>query len=238
MCYSGYETVGTLSCAVGDPGGSLGVAIVGNSHALPFASGLDPYARENGWQLTTYVRLGCLGVALGQVADYPTAKCVEWTKRVIDRLAADSGTDMVIFQSYVGAVPPEYTPADRIAFAALMRATWGRLLDAGKRVVVINDSPGTRPVRAPDCVTKEIHQYDPCRRPIGTVSLSNAMFEAAKGTPGVTAVDITPYFCDSTFCHAVIGGVVVYFDDHHLTATYAVTLARVVGPELAGLLTP
>jgi hypothetical protein len=63
------------------------------------------------------------------------------------------------------------------------------------------------------------------------------MFEAARQTPDVTAVDITPYFCDSTFCHAVIGGVVVYFDDHHLTATYAMTLARVIGPELAGLLT-
>jgi len=62
------------------------------------------------------------------------------------------------------------------------------------------------------------------------------MFEAAKETPGVTAVDITPYFCDRTFCHSVIGGVVVYFDAHHLTATYAVTLARIVGKELAGLL--
>jgi hypothetical protein len=52
------------------------------------------------------------------------------------------------------------------------------------------------------------------------------MFEAAKGTPGVTAIDTTPYFCDRTFCHALIGGVVVYFDEHHLTATYAVTCSR------------
>jgi len=64
------------------------------------------------------------------------------------------------------------------------------------------------------------------------------MFEAAKKTPGVTAVDTTPYFFDRIFCHAVIGGVIVYFDNHHLTATYAVTLARIVGPELAGLLEP
>ena len=48
----------------------------------------------------------------------------------------------------------------------------------------------------------------------------------------VTAVDTTLYFCDTGFCHALIGGVVVYFDDHHLTATYAVTLARIIGPEL------
>jgi peptidoglycan/LPS O-acetylase OafA/YrhL len=237
-CYAGYESVGIVSCAVGDPGGSAALAIVGNSHALAFASGLDAYARENGWQLHTYVRLGCLGVALEQAGDYPSAKCVEWTKRVIDRLVADPDTEVVIFQSYVGAVPPG-TPLDhRRALVTLMQATWQRLLDAGKRVVVINDSPGTRPDRAPDCVTEEIHQYDPCRRPVGSLALSNAMFAAAKDTPGVTAIDITPYLCDKTFCHAVIGGVVVYFDEHHLTATYAVTLARMIGPELNGLVMP
>jgi hypothetical protein len=64
------------------------------------------------------------------------------------------------------------------------------------------------------------------------------MFKAAQETPGVTAIDITKYFCDTRFCHAVIGGVVVYSDAHHLTTTYAVSLARIVGPELAALLKP
>ncbi|HLA64963.1 MAG TPA: SGNH hydrolase domain-containing protein, partial [Candidatus Saccharimonadales bacterium] len=140
--------------------------------------------------------------------------------------------------SYVDVMPPGYTPEQRIAFVALMQETWARLLNGGKRVAVISDVPGTIPDRTPDCVSREIHQYDPCRRPRDTLVLSNPMFEAAKQTHGVTAVDITPYFCDSRFCHAVIGGVVVYFDAHHMTTTYAVTLARIVGPELAGLLTP
>jgi peptidoglycan/LPS O-acetylase OafA/YrhL len=237
ICHTGFDTA-MMSCAVGDPAGTVGVAVIGNSHALAFANGLDRYARENAWLLEVYVRPGCLGVALEQVGGYPAEECVSWTRAVIDRLVQKPGIDIVVFQSYVDVVPPEYTPEQRIAFIALMRTTWERLLEAGKRVAVISDPPGTIPDRTPDCVSREIHRYDPCRRPLGTFLLSNAMFEAAKETPGVTAVDITPYFCDRTFCHSVIGGVVVYFDAHHLTTTYAVTLARIVGKELAGLLMP
>jgi hypothetical protein len=117
-----------------------------------------------------------------------------------------------------------------------MKATWSRLVDAGKGVVVLSDPPGTRPDAAPDCVSQALREYDPCRRAVSDSFLSNAMFETAKQARGVTAIDMTSFFCDARFCHALIGGVVVYFDDHHLTATYAVTLARIVGPQLAGLL--
>jgi peptidoglycan/LPS O-acetylase OafA/YrhL len=236
-CHMGFDAV-VLSCAVGDPAGTVGVALIGNSHAMAFANGLDRYAQEHAWRLEVYVHRGCLGVTDATVGGYPAEDCVAWTRSVIDRLVQEPGIDLVVFQSYVGAVPPGYTTEQRTAFLARMQATWQRLLEAGKRVAVINDSPGTRPDRTPDCVSREIHQYDPCRRTISTSALTNAMFEAAKQTPGVTAVDTTPYFCDRTFCHAVIGGVVVYFDDHHLTATYAVTLARIVGVELAGALVP
>jgi peptidoglycan/LPS O-acetylase OafA/YrhL len=237
ICHAGSDTA-IMSCAVGDPAGTVGVAVIGNSHALAFANGLDRYARENAWRLEVYVQAGCLGVALEQVGAFPSQECVTWTRAVIDRIVQKPGIDIVVFQSYVDVMPPEYTTEQRIAFVALMQTTWTRLLDGGKRVAVISDVPGTIPDRTPDCVSREINQYDPCRRARDTLVLSNPMFEAAKQTHGVTAVDITPYFCDSTFCHAVIGGVVVYFDAHHMTTTYAVTLARIVGPELAGKLMP
>ena len=236
-CYTEYD-MPTMACAIGDPAGTVGVAVIGNSHAMAFANGLHRYAQENGWRVEVYVRQGCLGVALEQVGEYPAQECVSWTRAVIDRLIQEPGIDIAVFQSYVDVVPPEHTPEQRIAFMALMRTTWERLLDAGMKVVVLSDPPGTIPAWTPDCVSREIHHYDPCRRAVSTFVLSNAEFDAAKETPGVTAVDITRYFCDKSFCHSVIGGVVVYFDAHHMTTTYAVTLARIVGEELAGLLKP
>jgi hypothetical protein len=53
------------------------------------------------------------------------------------------------------------------------------------------------------------------------------------GLPEASIVDPTSWFCREDLCPAVIGGVVVYADEHHMTATYARTMA----PALEGPLT-
>ena len=67
------------------------------------------------------------------------------------------------------------------------------------------------------------------------------LVEAAKGQPGVTVVDMNDFFCENGTCSPVVGGVVGYRDSHHITATYATTLAPYLGerlesavPEIAG----
>ena len=47
-----------------------------------------------------------------------------------------------------------------------------------------------------------------------------------------TYVALDRWFCDDTKCHAVIGGVIVYFDAHHLTTTFSRSLARYLGDEI------
>jgi hypothetical protein len=44
--------------------------------------------------------------------------------------------------------------------------------------------------------------------------------------------DLTDFYCDETRCPVVIGGVNVYFDNNHLTVTYAKTLAPYLRREL------
>ena len=53
----------------------------------------------------------------------------------------------------------------------------------------------------------------------------------------VSYLPLTQFFCDASKCHGLIGGVVVYFDSHHLTTTYWRSLARYLGAEVAGVLT-
>jgi peptidoglycan/LPS O-acetylase OafA/YrhL len=234
-CHTRADSAKVLLCPAGDPDGQDAIALIGNSHAGAMASGLDRYAREQGWRLQPFVKLACGGVALEQVADWPPPECVTWTKEVVDRLERDPDVKLVVFQSYAWASPKNFTPEDVEAYQAEMKVTWSRLLATGKQVAVLSDPPGTRPDLAPDCVSKDLADYDPCRRAIDRVPSTNIIYETAKETPGVTVIDMSAYFCDSRFCHAVVGGVVVYFDAHHLTATYATTLARQIGPQLADL---
>ena len=90
--------------------------------------------------------------------------------------------------------------------------------------------PGTKPVPAPECVYVHRSEYDPCALPRATAGLEDANVEsrAASATPGIRTFSLLPYLCDVTTCHSVIGGVVVYFDDHHLSASFS----RSIGPYL------
>ena len=51
-------------------------------------------------------------------------------------------------------------------------------------------------------------------------------WENTEGIPSnVLFADLTDYFCDQTTCYPVIGNIIVYRDNNHITATYAKTLA-------------
>ncbi|WP_434724031.1 SGNH hydrolase domain-containing protein [Mesorhizobium sp. RIZ17] len=43
--------------------------------------------------------------------------------------------------------------------------------------------------------------------------------------PGVAVVDMNDAICGKDSCPAVVGNIVVWRDNHHLTATYALALA-------------
>jgi hypothetical protein len=76
--------------------------------------------------------------------------------------------------------------------------------------------------------------YDPCAESRSAVVQPNLMSRLAQQHPALAHyISLTRYFCDATKCHALIGGVVVYFDDHHITTTYSRSLARFLGPEIA-----
>ncbi len=49
------------------------------------------------------------------------------------------------------------------------------------------------------------------------------------------AIDMHAFYCEEGVCPAVIGGVVVYADSNHLTATYVRTLTPILERSLVRL---
>jgi hypothetical protein len=64
--------------------------------------------------------------------------------------------------------------------------------------------------------------------------LPDPLVEAARsiGSPRLTVADLSDWLCTPSRCPAVIGGVLVYLDASHLTATYARTLAPMLKPSV------
>ena len=52
------------------------------------------------------------------------------------------------------------------------------------------------------------------------------------------SIDLTNFFCDARYCYPVVGGVLAYKDQNHITPTFARTLAPYIERGvLAALLT-
>jgi peptidoglycan/LPS O-acetylase OafA/YrhL len=236
-CLGVEDSVTIRACQFGDDQGDITVAVVGNSHAAALTSGLGAFAEGNGWDVRTFLRQDCQGAITSQVGDFPSDTCLEWTDQVLNSIQNNDSIDLVVFQSYVASAPKSFDADQKTQLQNSMIETWDSLIEAGKKVAVVSDVPGMRPSDAPDCVGRNLDVYDPCSLPREKVAVSNSMFDAALSDPGVSTIDLTEWFCDETTCHAMIGGVVVYFDSHHMTAAYSRSLSPYVVDQLESLLT-
>ena len=152
------------------------------------------------------------------------------------------GLTGVVFATHVDA--QLYLAGHRAPPAAVDAArgqvldTWSALRARGIPVaVVVEDVPGLRPESAPECIARSRSDHDPCALPRDQVVRPNLVTALAESHPRlVTYLRLTPYLCDPSLCHALIGGVVVYSDSHHLTTTFSLSLSPYLGPQVAAAL--
>ncbi|MDQ4132891.1 MAG: acyltransferase, partial [Actinomycetota bacterium] len=114
-----------------------------------------------------------------------------------------------------------------------------RIEDAGSRAVVLGPAPHPR-ADVPDCLSEHLGDVTACAQPVeraldrGHIEAETSAVERAGGA----YVDVAPWFCDRQRCAAVVGNLLVYRDDNHLTTAYAGWLAPVVGTVLDSALAP
>jgi hypothetical protein len=219
------------------------IAIVGNSHAWRLVPALALYARQHGWQVVVATRIDCLGLMTTAVSPVgATPNCLSWSAAVQRRLLALPHLDAVLFPSYAftdkfttGGHPTAQESQDR---QRQVLSLWSAFAAHHTRVIVPDDVPGMRPTSDPECIAQSAAAYDPCAVDRSSVVAPNPITRLAQANPKLaTYLPLTRYFCDATRCHGLIGGVVVYFDSHHLTTTYSRSLARYLGEALDAAMT-
>ena len=126
--------------------------------------------------------------------------------------------------------------------AASLAEAWSQVTRQGVPVVVLRDNPQDREDQKADhdpnfCLAEvpveEANERCGLDRSKRLDRWYDALSAAARRTPGAELVDLTSFYCDEDTCPVVIGGVNVYFDNNHLTVTYAKTLAPYLYRELS-----
>lgn len=240
------------TCRFGSAHPATTVALLGDSHTASLYEAMDQVAREKNWAVVTYLKTGCpaLGSSHFHGANQPWSEppsCGAWGQAALREIAADPAISQV-FTSYRSDVY-KYVADDGSLHddipAAVVQDPLRRLADAGKTVNVLRAIPSTGGVQLgpqeadlevnqPDCIAQAGHVPDPCSgaRALRLTPDRLAAAAVAMHDSRVRVIDLTDAFCDPDRCHSLIGGVVVYFDGSHLTATFSRTLGQFIAQRL------
>ncbi|MDR2453748.1 MAG: acyltransferase, partial [Bifidobacteriaceae bacterium] len=204
---------------------ALEVVLWGNSHAVHWLPALERLAPEMGLGITTYVASHCYPTEPGSEA-YRLMRqlrnCQPAAEPELSLILA-SEPDLVVLSNFSPALPQ----AEQAAVVESSMWVLGRLVEAGVPVLVIKDNPMPYPVNVPNCL--DMHRLDvkACDGPRAAWTPADPWFEAVErlGSPLVSAVDLDGGMCRAETCYAVVGGVVVFLDASHFTASYVKSLA-------------
>ncbi len=230
-CEAAIDEPGVERCVYGqatEP--ALTVALVGDSKVGQWLPAIEAMADERNWQVVTYLRSRCPWSATPTVVgvgdDSVYGNCSAWGREVLDLLREDP-PDMLLTSDRPVVGTPDHPRADRTSYAAIaegMTAYWEEALELGVRVVAIRETPEME-VNVPDCMSTPGRSAEECSRSLDDAMSDGPTVLATRSMQGaVPLVDMTDLLCDEGTCAPVVGDVLVYRDQHHLTRTYVDTL--------------
>jgi hypothetical protein len=213
-------------CTLGDRSATRTVALFGDSHAWQWTQALAAVASQRDWKLVAYTKGGCPvydvspAVPASQVG---STNCTQWRAAAIAQLSTLRPALVIMSSQTKG-----------FGTAKGMTETVDAVKADGAKVVWLEDTPSPAS-NVPDCLSVHPTDIQKC-----AFSLTAGLYEPqtrttlnqAAARAGATLINPAPWLCTARVCPPVIGNTVTYFDDSHLSSTYAMTLV----PELSGAL--
>ena len=159
----------------------------------------------------------------------PYSECDEWRENSLERIEQINGLDLVIvasanFYHVAGGSDSLSRLESRPLLIEAYAETLERLQATGASVVMLVDVP-TAPFDVTGCVSEHLDSLPECAFDIeDSPTVRRLDVPAGKSVPGVRVIDTRPLVCPDDTCRGVIGNVIVYREEAHITATFSETL--------------
>lgn len=232
-CTNGYGSAALHVCAFGDPHAAHTAVSVGDSISAQWVPAYRRLFDRPGWRLLVMTKAACPMVnAPIYDADLQAmyTSCAEWRARALHRIAELKPDVVLTSTAYVY----DYTHQQWLEGT---RSVLADLAGAAHQVFVLQSTPYLG-FDGPNCLDPRsrldaiAHRHRGCMVRFPTPR-SRAVFDAqrmaAEPFRNVHMIDMTSAYCADQECHAELDGRIVYRDGHHLTASFARSLA----PQLA-----
>ena len=220
-------------CFYGPKDATLTVALVGDSHAAHWFPALERLAGERGWRLVPFTKYSCPFVDLRIYSAWlkrEYTECEAWRGNVVKALR-ELKPDLIVVTSHRWF--PTIVAGDDDA--TRQGEAMARLLDQlPGRIALLADTPLSR-YDVPACLSRNLDDIRRCAtdRAYAFGSKPMARERVAARFTGAALLSLSDVICPGKGkCPAVVDGMIVYRDDHHLTATFAESLAPILGERL------
>lgn len=218
-------------CVYGADQAQVKIAIIGDSHAVHWHPAFQELIKPYDLQMIGMSKSAC---AFSAIVTYNSAQkhnydsCLQWSHNVVDELRKMTDLDAIIVSESPGhslGKGIEVTEGSPRAQVGLGMAQMWDLAEqvTGKPVIVMHPTV-FQPTVVWQCAAAQAWPFDECTRKSAGAFKDKPIILGAK-ISGRKMLDLSRYFCFDGRCPAVIGGVFVYRDRHHVTKTYMKTMA-------------
>ena len=222
-CFVGLTGSDVGTCVAGDPDGGTTIAVVGDSHAGMWVTALDEIGRDRGWRIVAMTKSSCppgIGITVqrsGQAGSY--RQCSQWQKGLDAALKAED-PDVVLISSASYS-----TTGDEAVAAGLRKRVEWVDHELGALPVLVRDVPRA-PFDMPACLSEHPDDVPACAFPRseGLARSGTGHELLLQEVRSLREIDLTDAICPARTCSPVVGGVVVWRDSNHLSATYVRSL--------------
>jgi peptidoglycan/LPS O-acetylase OafA/YrhL len=223
-CHQTLHGTEVLTCDIGNPKSDLKIVLIGDSHATHWFPTFEEIARRRSIYFQGIAKSSCL-FSLEPIQNTTLKRsyteCAEWSKNVITWLSREKPDIVLVSQS------PAYSPTSQKG----MGDAWTRLVEMGFDLRVIRATPWM-PVEPSKCLVKSQNWVEDCVPGRSSAFRPDPALVAVEKLR-IGTLDFAKYFCDAQHCPVVIGGVLVYRDAHHISATFARTLSYAMEEQLS-----
>jgi len=226
-CHLPVEVLEPQDCVYGDPNSSTRVVLFGDSHAAQWFPAMRALADEHGWRLDVITKSGCPTALISQANALRDGRCDGWRENVVEWVQREQ-PDLVVMAaraySYLRGDNWEDGLTDTVE---QMRPSVGQIL-------LLGDTPDQSEI-VPDCLAENLSTATNCLT-ARVDSVNVGVLEAERAVAAAFNAHFEPttdWMCTLDSCPVIVGNLLMYRDDNHLT-TNAVMLLK---PYLDAVLT-
>lgn len=222
-------------CVYGDKDAKNTVVLYGDSHAGMWESALDVAGKRQHWKLVLLAKPACAVPMLHfwlETTQRQNTECDTWHAWATERINALKPDLVVLTSLFTGPRDFEKKDISEAQWSAGMTETINKVEKSGAKVVILGDMPYLEQ-SAPECLAAHTDDVKSCATEAKTAvnTEHGATEKKTAEAAGAQYVDTTKWFC-TDICGPIIGAMVVYQNQYHITAAYSRYLSGVVASSI------